>query len=74
MVTTAHEEPQSFALSSVHLKSEANDWKARMEQFAFQDSKVSQHHTSTIIGDFNFLFKREEVSIITAILQNVKGR
>ncbi len=53
---------QSFALSSVHLKSEANDWKPRMEQLDFLDSKVApDHDTSVIVGDFNFLFKREEV-------------
>jgi hypothetical protein len=33
-----------------------------MEQLAFLDSLVSPHHdTSAIVGDFNFLFKREEV-------------
>jgi hypothetical protein len=58
----AGREDQSFALSSVHLKSEANDWKPRMEQLEFLDSKVApEHDTLIIVGDFNFLFKREEV-------------
>lgn len=55
---------QSFALSSVHLTSEANDWKPRMEQLGFLDSRVGpDHDTSVIVGDFNFLFKREEKAI-----------
>jgi hypothetical protein len=57
---------QSFALSSVHLTSEANDWKPRMEQLGFLDSRVGpDHDTSVIVGDFNFLFKREEVGSST---------
>jgi hypothetical protein len=33
-----------------------------MEQLDFLDSKVApDHDTSVIVGDFNFLFKREEV-------------
>jgi endonuclease/exonuclease/phosphatase family metal-dependent hydrolase len=62
VAVSAGHDCQSFALSSVHLKSEANEWKPRMEQLEFLDSKVApEHDTSVIVGDFNFLFKREEV-------------